>query len=100
MKYAARTDANHAEIRQALRDIGVGVHDTSSAGKGLPDLLCVKDSRIVLVEVKNGKRPPSARELTVAQKALRATLQAHGSDIAVVTNIGEALALFGAQVMA
>ena len=53
MTYARRTDANHAEIADALQAAGYYVFDTHCLGKGFPDLLCVSKSHIpVLLEVK------------------------------------------------
>jgi hypothetical protein len=50
---AARTDANHAEIREGLRQCGRRVFDTSRLGQGFPDLLVLTASgRLVLLEVK------------------------------------------------
>lgn len=65
-------DRNHAEIAQALRDAGCGVLDMSPMGKGVPDLLVhpptYPECRMaVFLEVKDGKKPPSARKLTPAQ---------------------------------
>jgi hypothetical protein len=50
---AKRTDANQAEIVQALRAIGCSVQDLSQLGKGCPDLLCGYKERNYLIEVKN-----------------------------------------------
>lgn len=50
-----RTDANHAEIRTSLRNLGYQVIDTHEVGRGFPDLLVVSRNRtIVLLEVKAG----------------------------------------------
>ena len=52
-RYAAKVDANHAEIVAALRTAGFYVCDTSRLGNGFPDLLCVnKQGLVVLLEVK------------------------------------------------
>lgn len=61
---AARTDANHAEVVKALRAIGCSVADTSRVGGGFPDLVCGYRGRNYLIEVKDGKKPPSGRRLT------------------------------------
>ena len=36
---AKRTDANHAEVRDKLREAGYSVEDLSGSGDGCPDLL-------------------------------------------------------------
>ena len=81
MRRAARTDANHAAIRDALRKAGASVVDTSSVGGGFPDLvvgfvLCRPWAVMrvnYLVEVKDGTRRPSERELTPAQREFSAS---------------------------
>ena len=60
---ARRTDSNHAEIMAAFRKCGYAVHDTSRLGGGFPDLVVHRET-ILLVEVKDGRKPPSARKLT------------------------------------
>ena len=60
--WAKRTDGNHAEIRQAMRDAGCKVFDLSGAGKGAPDTIVFNPTtgRLWLVEIKmpNGKLTP------------------------------------------
>ena len=48
-----RRDANHAEIRDALRDVGWTVQDLGDVGKGCPDLLVGAGGVNVLLEVKS-----------------------------------------------
>lgn len=69
----ARRDANHAEVREILREEGCEVEDTGDAGNGFPDLV-VKTPRgtVILVEIKDGKKPPSARKLTDKEQKLAA----------------------------
>jgi hypothetical protein len=70
MRRAAKTDANHAEIRDGLRQIpGVTVKDTSNIGGGFPDLVVGLRGKTVLMELKDGAKVPSARKLTSAQRA-------------------------------
>ena len=69
MRRAARTDANHREIVAALRKAGASVADLSAVGGGVPDLLVGFRSRNWCLEVKDGKKPPSARKLTPEQQA-------------------------------
>lgn len=40
MRRAAKKDANHNEIAQALRDVGYLVAETHQIGQGFPDLVC------------------------------------------------------------
>lgn len=68
MRYAKKTDRNHAEIRDGLRGDGWAVYDLSDRGKGVPDLAVkLMDGRSLFLEVKDGKKVPSAQALTPAQ---------------------------------
>lgn len=68
-----RIDANQPEIVKAFRQLGCRVHVTSSLGGGFPDLVVGRPDRqkVVLVEVKDASKPPSARELTEDEKKFR-----------------------------
>jgi hypothetical protein len=68
MKYARRTDRNHAEILQVFRKLGFSVADTSRLGQGFPDCVIARSSKTALCEIKDGKKIKSARALTEAQK--------------------------------
>ena len=61
---ARRTDANHKQIVAAFRKMGCTVLDLSRVGQGCPDILVGKHGVNVLVEIKDGDKPPSARRLT------------------------------------
>lgn len=75
MTYARRTDRNQQEIIDAFEACGWKVHDMSGTGGGFPDLVVgkrgpdgkVREETVRMVEVKDGKKPPSARELTPPQ---------------------------------
>ena len=60
MRYAARTDANHAEIKRAIEALGFKVQDMKSVGGGFPDL-CVGVPKIgnVLLEIKTKTGKPN-----------------------------------------
>lgn len=64
MRYAARVDENQAEVVAALRKIGAVVTPLHRVGQGVADLLVSFRQRWFLLEVKDGRKPPSARELT------------------------------------
>ena len=66
-RYAAKVDANQAELVDAFRDLGFSVQPLHAVGHGVPDLLLGHGGRNYLVEVKDGNKPPSARKLTAAQ---------------------------------
>ena len=64
MRLRARVDANQAALVQAARGMGASVQVLSQVGRGVPDLLVGFRGLNVLVEVKDGAAPPSARKLT------------------------------------
>ena len=64
MRRAARVDSNQAEIVKAIRKIGAEVTHLHTVGKGVADLLVSFRQRWLVLEVKDGSKPASARELT------------------------------------
>lgn len=64
---AAKVDDNHGEIVRALRAVGAFVVDLSSVGGSCPDLLVGHRGRWVLIEVKDGKKPPYRARLAAGQ---------------------------------
>jgi hypothetical protein len=92
MRRAAAVDRNQPEIVKALRNAGVTVQPLHTIGKGCPDLLCAWRNRNVLLEIKDGEKPPSARRLTTDQVQWHA---GWGSDVFVVETIEQALAAVG-----
>jgi hypothetical protein len=59
-----RTDANQVAVTEALRKIGAVVTPIHTVGKGVADLLVSFRNAWYVLEVKDGAKPPSARELT------------------------------------
>lgn len=83
-RYAARTDANKAAIVAALLAAGAKVYDLR-----MPvDLLVHRAGRMMLIEIKDGSKPPSARKHTPAQ----ARFLADGWPVVTVKTVDEALA--------
>ncbi len=64
MRRAAKTDSNHQEIVAAFRKFGCSVLHLASVGGGCPDICIGLNHKSALVEIKDGKKPPSARALT------------------------------------
>jgi len=89
----ARVDANHAEIRSALRAEHWVVVDTAGVGSGFPDLLIARRGRVLLVEVKDGAKVPSAQKLTEDEAQFHQLLASAGVTVHVVTSLKEAMAL-------
>lgn len=70
MRLKSRVDENQPTIVKALRRAGCSVQILSAVGEGCPDLLVTRPyypHHTMLMEIKDGKKPPSARELTPAQ---------------------------------
>lgn len=67
---AARVDANQPEIVDAFRKMGCSVLIISQL-KNCADLVCGKNGKNILVEVKDGGKPPSARKLTDGEQKFR-----------------------------
>lgn len=93
MRRAAKVDRNQAEIVEAMRLVGASVQHLHAVGEGCPDLLVGYRGKTILMEVKDGKKPPSARLLTEDQLAWHASW--HGGPLAVVTDVESALRALG-----
>lgn len=94
MRRAAKIDANQEEIVKALRAVGATVQSLAAIGKGCPDLLVGFRNGSFLLEVKDGRKPPSARELTDDQ--IEWHINWRGGPCTVVSSIEEALVFIGA----
>jgi Holliday junction resolvase len=64
MRRAAKVDANQEAVVSALRAAGASVQSLASVGRGVPDLLVGYKGQTILIEVKDGQKAPSARQLT------------------------------------
>jgi Holliday junction resolvase len=67
MRRAAKIDANQEAVVGALRAAGAQVQSLAAVGKGVPDLLVKYQGSFYLIEVKDGRQPPSKRQLTPDQ---------------------------------
>jgi hypothetical protein len=71
MRKYARQDTNHSDIRSAFERLGCSVVDLSPLGNGCPDLLIGLGGLCIVVEIKDGSKPPSARKLTKDEERFR-----------------------------
>jgi|SRR6185369_2072979 len=95
MRYAVhRKDANEKAIVSALEKIGVKVQKLG--GKGIPDLLVGHRQRLVLFELKDGAKKPSARKLRPGQKEFAEKWA--GYPIFKVETLADAFAALGIEV--
>lgn len=85
LRYALRKDANQGELVAALERIGCSVYVMHAPS----DLLVGFRGRNVLLEVKDGDKPPSAQKLTPAQVLFRANWRGQHD---VVKTVDEAIA--------
>jgi len=88
MRRAARVDENQGLIVKALRACGATVR-VISQGDGIPDLLVGYRGHTILMEVKDGNKPPSARQLTTAEQIFFD--QWTGGKLFIVNSVEEAL---------
>ena len=86
MRRAAKVDANQREVVAALRDAGATVQLLHAVGEGCPDLLVGYRGGNYLLEVKDGRKPPSAQKLTPQQEIWHRDWRGHR----VVVNSPEA----------
>ena len=89
MRRAAKVDANHQAIVACFKACGARVLSLAGLGDGVPDLLVEKGGRLILVEVKDGAKPPSARKLTPDQEKWHAEWS--GAPVYVVEDIEQAV---------
>jgi hypothetical protein len=94
MRRDAKRDENEDAIVRALNKVGCVIERLSA--KGVPDLMVWSpyDRQIVLLEVKDGTKPPSARKLTPEQE--RWHDKWCEAPVYVVTSIDEAMRAVGA----
>lgn len=83
MRWAARTDANQAEIVKALRNAGRSVVSLHRVGQGVPDLLVGNNGLNFLLEVKSegGDLSPGQQEFADSWRG----------DVSAVRSIEEAI---------
>jgi len=88
-----RIDDNQQAIVNILRTTGATVVLLSGVGKGVPDLLVGFRGVTLLMEIKDGKKPPSDRKLTTDQQKWHAEWR--GGALAIVDSADSALRMIG-----
>jgi Holliday junction resolvase len=88
MRRANRIDANQNDIVDALREAGAVVRIISQ-GDGIPDLLVGYNGFTILMEVKDGDKVPSKRQLTEAEQKFFDEWE--GGLLVIVNNVQEAI---------
>ena len=87
MRRAARRDVNEQRVTAALRACGAYVKQIND--EGLADLLVFYRGHTLILEVKDGDKPPSARALTPAEAKFHAEWP--GQNLYIVNSEHEAL---------
>lgn len=87
---ARRVDVNQREIVKTLRKMGFTVLILSMVGKGCPDILVGAFGKNILIEIKDGNKPPSGRKLTEHEQIFH---DAWKGQVCVIKNIDELLNL-------
>ena len=87
MRRVARRDANERRVIDALRACGAYVKQIND--EGAFDLLVFYRGHTLLLEVKDGDKPPSARALTPAEAKFHAEWP--GTNLYIVNSEHEAL---------
>lgn len=92
MRRAARRDDNEKDIIKALRACGAYVKAIND--EGAFDLLCHYNGHTLLLEIKDGTKPPSARRLTDAEQKFHDEWP--GDNLYIINSVQEALDLLKA----
>ena len=68
MRRAAKADDNQPQIVKEFRQLGFSVAHTHTIGKGFPDIVVGRNGINTLVEIKDGKKVKSQKQLTADEK--------------------------------
>jgi hypothetical protein len=92
-----KVDDNQPEIVRALRSCGFSVACCHVVSKGFPDIAVARNGIMMLVEIKDGKKPKSARQLTRDEMTFKENWKAYIpileslDDVAAMSNNYEAM---------
>lgn len=89
MRRAARLDSNHPNVVKALRSAGMTVQSLAAVGQGVPDLLVGWRGLNLVMELKDGAKPPSAQALTADETKWH---ESWGGHVVIVRDSDEAVA--------
>lgn len=88
-----RVDANHWEVFRAFQQLGWCAISTAALGGGFPDLVVAKRGRLRLIEVKDGRKPPSKRALTPHEALYHRDMAAAGCPITIIESVQQVIDL-------
>jgi len=95
MRRAAKKDANHSEIVKTLQAVGAECFETHQI-PGLLDVVVAYRGRLTWLEIKDGAKCASARQLTEAEKDTIGRLRRVDAPVYVVESADDALRAVGA----
>ena len=85
----AKVDRNQPEIVKAFRDLGWSVLIISQL-KNCADIIVSKNGRTIVIEIKDGEKPPSGQKLTEGELKFMRMWQ---GDYMVVNCVNDVVAL-------
>lgn len=91
VKKYGRVDANQRDCVNTWRSAGFSVWLTTSLGNGAPDCVVGRNGWTIPVEIKDGRKPPSAQVLTPDEERFHAEWR--GGKILIINNALEGLKL-------
>ena len=94
---AARVDSNQGKIDEAAEKVGCCIVRASKAPELGFDRLYIRHGRVYIVEVKDGEKPPSKRQLTDNEKRTRADIEAAGGVYHVIESVDDFYRMVGMQ---
>lgn len=97
MRRAARIDGNQPDIVKALQAAGATVRSLAAVGSGCPDLLVGFRGQNFLLEVKDGRLPPSERGLSEDEAAFHSQWR---GQVLTVLDAHDALRAIGSTAVA
>lgn len=89
MRRAAKVDDNQPEIVECFRKLGWSVLIISQL-KNCCDIIVSKSGRTIAIEIKDGKKPPSAQKLTEGEQKFKDRWQ---GEYALIKSIDQVLSL-------
>jgi len=93
MNWKAKADANQPEIVAALRKAGADIRHVHDSPRSGFDIVVLYMGSTVLVEIKDGKKPPSQRKLKKSEQECKDQCFKHLCWFEIITSVEEALAL-------
>jgi hypothetical protein len=90
LRRAAKVDSNQSEIVAALRKRGAVCLIVSQL-KNCFDILVCFNSKVFMVEIKDGNKPLSARKLTEGEQEFKSKIESVGCTYWIIESIEDAL---------